>query len=175
MIPLTEKTVRASFVNASRKEASDLTLPPGFADIDWTDLEYLGWRDPKLARRAYVVVPMPDAHDPTGAHGPGPTVAGVVLRQAEASPRQRAQCTWCQDVRLPADVLFYGAKRAGAAGRNGDTVGTLVCGGFECSANVHVTPPEAYLGFDVEAARLERIASLRVRAAGFVENVRRAS
>ncbi|KPG83533.1 FBP domain-containing protein [Frigoribacterium sp. RIT-PI-h] len=170
MIPLTEKTVRASFVNASRKEATDLTLPPGFADLDWADLEYLGWRDPKLARRAYVVVPTLDADG-----RPGPAVAGVVLRQAEASPRQRAQCTWCQDVRLPADVLFYAAKRAGAAGRNGDTVGTLVCGGFECSDNVHVLPPEAYLGFDVEAARLERIASLRVRAAGFVENVRRAS
>ena len=170
MIPLTEKTVRASFVNASRKEVSDLTLPPGFADLDWDDLEFFGWRDPKLARRAYVVVPTPGA----GADA-GLAVAGVLLRQAEASPRQRAQCTWCQDVRLPADVLFYSAKRAGAAGRNGDTVGTLVCGEFECSANVHVAPPEAYLGFDVEAARLERIASLRVRAAGFVENVRRAS
>jgi hypothetical protein len=169
MIPLTEKAVRAAFVNASRKEVSDLTLPPDFADLDWADLEYLGWRDPKLARRAYVVVPMP------GDAEPGDAVAGVVLRQAEASPRLRAQCTWCQDVRLPNDVLFYAAKRAGAAGRNGDTVGTLVCGAFECSANVHVTPPEAYLGFDVEAARLERIESLRVRAAGFVENVRRAS
>ncbi|WP_235452316.1 FBP domain-containing protein, partial [Frigoribacterium sp. Leaf8] len=103
MIPLTEKTVRASFVNASRREAADLTLPPDFADLDWTDLEYLGWRDPRLARRAYVVVPTLDADGE-----PGPAVAGVVLRQAEASPRQRAQCTWCQDVRLPADVLFYG-------------------------------------------------------------------
>jgi len=170
MIPLTEKTVRASFVNASRKEASDLTLPADVGDLDWADLVYLGWRDPKLARRAYVVVPTLDADGV-----PGPAVAGVVLRQAEASPRRRAQCTWCQDVRLPADVVFYAAKRSGAAGRNGDTVGTLVCGEFECSVNVHVAPPEAYLGFDVEAARLERIASLRVRAAGFVENVRRAS
>ena len=85
MIPLTEKTVRASFVNASRKEATDLTLPPGFADLDWADLEYLGWRDPKLARRAYVVVPTLDADG-----RPGPAVAGVVLRQAEASPDRKS-------------------------------------------------------------------------------------
>ena len=166
MIPLTEKTVRASFVNASRKEASDLTLPADVGDLEWADLEYLGWRDPKLARRPYVVVPTLDADGV-----PGPAVAGVVLRQAEASPRRRAQCTWCQDVRLPADVLFYAAKRAGAAGRNGDTVGTLICAGFECSANAHRPPPPAYLGFDVAAAVEQRVLSLRERTAGFARTV----
>ena len=35
MRPLTEKAIRESFVNASRKEVSDLTLPEGFGDIDW--------------------------------------------------------------------------------------------------------------------------------------------
>ena len=159
MLPLSEKTLRSSFVNASRKEVSDLTLPPGLDALDWDSLEFLGWRDPKLARRAYVVVPVDDR------------VVGVVLRQAEASPRARAQCTWCQDVRLPNDVVFFSAKRAGAAGRNGDTVGTLVCAEFQCSANAHVTPPEAYLGHDVEAARRERIAALRERTAGFARKL----
>ncbi|GAA0964869.1 FBP domain-containing protein [Frigoribacterium faeni] len=170
MLPLTEKTIRASFANASRRETADLTLPARFDEIDWADLEFLGWRDPKLARRAYVVVPL-GAVPETGSTADEPGLIGVVLKQAEASPRARAQCTWCQDVRLPNDVVFYSAKRAGAAGRNGDTVGTLVCADFECSANVHVAPPEAYLGFDVEAARAERIASLRDRAAGFARNV----
>ncbi|WP_460511942.1 FBP domain-containing protein [Frigoribacterium salinisoli] len=159
MLPLSEKTLRSSFVNASRKEVSDLTLPPGFDALDWDALEFVGWRDPKLARRAYVVVPV------------GERVVGVLLRQAEASPRTRAQWTWCQDVRLPVDVVFFSAKRAGAAGRNGDTVGTLVCSGFECSAHAHVTPPEAYLGHDVEATRQARVAALRERAAGFATRV----
>ena len=124
MLSLDEKTIRASFVNASRKEVSDLVLPPTFGTLDWDRLDYLGWRDPKAARRAYMVVPLDD----------GPV--GILLRQAEASPRSRAQCSWCQDVELPAEVVFYSARRAGPDGRKGDTVGTLVCGGFECSANV---------------------------------------
>jgi hypothetical protein len=159
MISLTEKAIRESFANASRKELTDLTLPAGFAEIDWSKLDYLGWRDPKYAKRAYIVVPVDDA------------VIGVVLKQADADPRRRAQCSWCQDVTLPNDVVFYGARRAGNAGRNGNTLGILVCENFECSANVRKAPPMAYLGFDVNAARTERILGLRERAAAFAAAV----
>jgi hypothetical protein len=159
MLALDQGTIRASFVNTTRKEVSDLTLPPDFAAIDWDGLDLLGWRDPKLAKRAYAVVPTPD----------GPV--GILLGRAEASPRSRAQCSWCQDVRLPNDVVLYAAKRAGAAGRKGDTVGVLVCEEFQCSVNVRRTPPVAYLGFDVEAARQERIRALRDRSAGFAAAV----
>jgi hypothetical protein len=155
VISLDEKTVRASFVNASRKEVTDITLPPSFAELDWDRLDYLGWRDPKQARRAYVVVPLPA----------GPV--GILLRQAEVAPRSRAQCSWCQDVHLPNDVLLYSARRVGAAGRNGNTVGILVCADFQCSVNVRKTPPVAYIGFDVEAAKAERMAVLRDRATTF--------
>jgi hypothetical protein len=160
MLPISEKTIRASFVNASRKETSDLTLPADFETLDWDALDFLGWRDPKSARRAYVVVPTLEGE-----------LVGVLFRQAEASPRSRAQCSWCQDVKLPNDVVFYSAKRSGPAGRNGNTVGTLVCQDFQCSANVRKTPPLAYEGFDVEAARLRRIEDLQLRAAGFATDV----
>jgi hypothetical protein len=155
MLPLDETTIRASFANASRKEVTDISLPTGFAELDWNRLDYLGWRDPRQARRAYVVVPLAD----------GPV--GILLRQAEVAPRSRAQCSWCQDVHLPNDVLLYSASRVGAAGRNGNTVGILVCADFECSTNVRKTPPVAYVGFDVEAARSARIAVLRERASAF--------
>jgi hypothetical protein len=160
MFSLTDKTIRDSFVNASRKELSDLTLPSGFAEIDWNTLDYLGWTDPKRPRRAYVVVPV------------GDEPVGVMLRQADTRPASRAQCSWCQDVQLPNDVVFFSARRAGAAGRNGDTAGTLVCSQFECSRNVRKRPAMAYIGFDVEAARLERIASLQARVASFADNIR---
>lgn len=159
MLPLDQKTISASFVNASKKEISDLTLPSGFADLDWDRLDYLGWRDPKIGKRAYVVVALDD----------GPV--GIILKQADVAPRTRAQCSWCQDVHLPNDVVLFVAKRAGAAGRNGDTVGSLVCDAFQCSANVRKSLPMAYLGFDVEAARIERIASLRQRAASFATGI----
>lgn len=160
MVPVTEKDIRAAFVNASRKEVNDLTLPAGFAALAWDKLDYLGWRDPKLARRAYVVVPTDDG------------LVGVLLRQGDATPRQRAQCSWCQDVTLPNPVAFYAAKRAGDAGRKGDTVGTLICEDFECSANVRKLPPMAYLGFDVHAAREDRIVALQLHAAAFADIVR---
>lgn len=69
-------------------------------DTQWLDLDFYGWRDPKFARRAYVVLPRLDS-EPVGA----------VLKQAEASPRSRAMCNWRQDPRLPNDVLFWSAKR----------------------------------------------------------------
>lgn len=160
MLPITETTLRASFVNASRREIGDVTLPNGFETTDWDALDYLGWRDPKIGRRAYAVVPTLDG-----------TLVGILFRQAEASPRSRAQCSWCQDVKLPNDVAFYSAKRSGKAGRNGNTVGTLVCQDFQCSRNVRKTPPLAYEGYDVEAARLQRIEDLQLRAASFAAEV----
>ena len=155
MLPLNDPTIRASFVNATRKELTELTLPPGFAELNWERLDYLGWRDPKYAKRAYIVVPMDDG------------VAGVVLKQADADPRKRAQCSWCQDITLPNDVVLYSARRVGPAGRNGNTVGTLICSDFQCSANARKLPPSAYLGFDREAARQQRIDVLRERASDF--------
>jgi len=159
LIPLTEKTIRSSFVNASRKEIADVALPLDFADTKWDELDYFGWRDRKLPRRSYVVVELDGE------------AVGFVLRQAEASTRARPQCSWCQDVNLTNEVVFFSAKRAGQSGRNGDTVGTLVCANFGCSAIVRKRPPVAYIGFDVDAARTERVEELRERSRSFARAV----
>jgi hypothetical protein len=159
MLPLTDARIRASFVNASVRERAALTLPPGFAELDWDRLDFLGWRDPKLPLVAYAVAETAD----------GPV--GVMLKRAEGRLRSRPQCSWCEDVHLPNDVLFYVARRAGQAGRRGDTVGTLACADFQCSRNVRKLPPVAYLGFDVEAARERRIEALRQNVAGFLRAV----
>lgn len=159
MIPLTEQLIRASFVNASRKEVADVSFPLDFADVDWGRHDYYGWRDRRIARRGYAVVELDGR------------VVALLLRQSGTQPRSRPQCSWCQDVELTNEVVFYSAKRAGDAGRKGDTVGTLVCADFGCSANVRKKLPIAYLGFDVEAARRERIAVLGERARGFATSV----
>lgn len=169
MLPLTDKTIRASFANASRKEVADLTLPTGFDDLDWESLDFLGWRDPKMPKRAYAIVRLPGTG---GADGSTDSrVIGVLFRQGDAAPGARAQCTWCQDVTLPNEVVFYSAKRSGASGRNGNTIGTLVCADFQCSTNARRLPPEAYLGFDADAARDEQVERLRVRVAAFAESL----
>ncbi|WP_336502526.1 FBP domain-containing protein [Microbacterium paraoxydans] len=159
MRPIDERALRASFRNASRKEISDITLPPGFAETDFDRLDYLGWVDPKLPRRSYVVTWIDD--EPVG----------VVLQRAEQRLLARAQCSWCEDVTLRNDVQLYVARRAGAAGRKGDTVGVLACAEFGCNVAVRTLPPLAYPGYDREFAREMRILRLQEHVTGFVREV----
>ncbi|WP_438353025.1 FBP domain-containing protein [Microbacterium sp. CJ88] len=154
----TPERVRASFTNVSMRERAAITLP----DLDSFDperAEFLGWRDRKYPNLGYVVVDLDG------------DLVGVALRQSDASPRSRPQCAWCADVTLPNDVVFFSARRSGRAGRNGDSIGTLVCAQFECPVNVRRRPPSAYLGFDVDAARERRIAALGDNVRGFVREV----
>jgi hypothetical protein len=164
MTPFTlpEAQLRASFINASQRERAAIVPPAAdaLARLDWTAIDYLGWRDRKQPQLGYVIA------DVNGEP------VGLMLRQAEAKTRSRPQCSWCDDVTLPNDVVFFGAKRAGRAGRNGDTVGALVCDGFQCSANVRRLPPLAYTGFDRDAARQQRIKSLRMHVRAFALAVR---
>ena len=160
MRPLTDAQIRASFLNASRSERKNLTLPPAFDDLEWDRLDFLGWRDPKLPNVGYVVLDLDG--DPVG----------LLMRQADTRTRTRPQCSWCSDVTLPNEVVLYTTRRAGDAGRRGDTVGTLICENFECPQNVRRLPPSAYLGFDREAARDRRIETLREHVENFVRDVR---
>jgi hypothetical protein len=65
MRPLTEQQVRRSFVNCSKGEANGLALPKGFDDLNWAELEVLGWRDPKAPLRGYLV--LEDDDEPLGS------------------------------------------------------------------------------------------------------------
>lgn len=159
MHPIAAELLRDSLLNASKRERSSLLLPD-LTSVPWDRLDYLGWRDAKQPLLGAVVAEVDGSP------------AGVLLRQAERTPRSRAQCSWCEDVQLPNDVVFFSAKRAGEAGRRGDTVGILVCANFECSANVRRLPPLAYTGFDREAERRRRIAALRDHVAAFIRAVR---
>lgn len=159
MHSITEKQIRTSFVNSTLRERKELLLPENFETLDWDNLDFLGWRDRKVPSMGYVFTEIDD--EPVG----------VVLKQSDGVTRARPMCNWCEDVRLPNDVVFFGARRAGKGGRNGNTVGTLVCAEFQCSANVRELPPLAYEGFDREAARDERIEALRLNVYAFVSAV----
>lgn len=159
MHAFSESAIRGSFVNASLRERKNLQLPAPIDQIEWDRLDYLGWRDRKSPQLGYVVVDLDGSP------------VGMLTRQAEARPRSRAQCSWCEDVQLPNDVVLLSTQRAGAAGRNGNTLGALVCENFECSANVRRRPALAYVGFDLEAERERRIASLQERVTAFALRV----
>lgn len=165
MNPLTEQQIRSCFVNATRREAAQATLP----DLDaqrWDRLDYLGWRDRKAPLSSYVVLEVD-----------GETV-GMLLRSTDRrSYRRKAVCAWCEDVVVTDDVTLYVARRAGAAGRKGDTVGTLICTDFLCSQNVRRTPTRSEAGNASEEERAlivgRRTAGLRERSLRFATEVLR--
>lgn len=164
MNPLTESEIRRAFVNASRREAREVDLPD-LGALPWGDLDYLGWRDPKRPLNGYVVLELDDA----------PTA--VLLRAADASRRTRAAtiCSWCQDVVETDDVGLFSARRAGPAGRRGNTIGTLICTDFGCSRHVRRSPTVSEV-FSDDAADKElfiqrRIEGLRERSEHFIRQV----
>lgn len=159
MHAFSESAIRGSFINATLRERTNLHLPAPVDQLAWDDLEFLGWRDRKSPNLGCIVADLDG--EPVG----------MLTRQAEARPRARAQCSWCEDVQLPNDVVLFSTKRSGAAGRKGDTLGALVCANFECSTNVRRRPALAYVGFDVDAERERRIAALREHVEAFARKV----
>jgi FBP C-terminal treble-clef zinc-finger len=168
MNPLTPQQIRSSFVNASRREAAQAT-PPDLSALRWDRLDYLGWRDPKRPLLSYVVIELDDS--PTG----------ILLRASDPKLRRRgaAMCTWCEDVIETDDVALYVARRAGAAGRRGNTLGTMICTEFRCSANVRRKPTASEIYSDDPAEREQfvqrRIDGLRERSRRFARQVPDAS
>lgn len=160
MLAISAADIRASFINTSRSERSAIPLPPDIDSLAWDAIDYLGWRDPRQPFVGYVIAELDGSH------------VGLLLRQTESRPIGRTQCAWCADVHLPNEVVMFATKRAGSAGRRGDTVGTLICSQFECSANVRRPQPPAYVGFDVEAARERRIRVLQENVDAFVRGIR---
>ncbi|KSU56581.1 MULTISPECIES: FBP domain-containing protein [unclassified Gordonia (in: high G+C Gram-positive bacteria)] len=159
MHSLSDSQIRSSFVNASLRERKSVTLPPDFDELDWERLDFVGWRDPKLPMVGYLVIPADDG------------VVGIMLRLGGRQPRNRPLCSFCEDVQLPNEVAFFSAKFAGAAGRKGNTVGTLICSNFECSTNVRAKPSAIFASDDVETVRQQRIQALRTHLAGFAQRV----
>jgi hypothetical protein len=166
--PLTEAEIRRSFVNCSRGEAKALTLPRGFDELPWDELEMLGWRDPKAPLRGYVVL------EGYGDSGDGEQPVGIAVRAAESrmSSRTAAMCLLCQTGQSGDAVSLFTARRTGEAGRNGNTVGTYMCADLACSRRVRTDIPPWLLERDPAEVVAERAAELRERVRGFVAAVR---
>ncbi|MFG1912427.1 FBP domain-containing protein [Kribbella sp. NPDC048928] len=123
MEPLSADDIRRSFVNSTKSQVKALTLPQNFAELPWESLDFLGWRDPKAPNRGYLVVRR-DAE-----------VTGIaVTTQASGKARRFAGlCDLCNTTHHVSDVALFAAKRAGSAGRAGNTVGTYICADLACS------------------------------------------
>ncbi|KJY42325.1 FBP domain-containing protein [Streptomyces sp. NRRL B-1568] len=123
MEPLGENDIRASFVNCSKGEARRISLPRGLAELPWADLDFLGWRDPGAPDRGYLV---------TERAG---ELVGITLRVPQSGPRSMAKttlCALCLTGHVGSGVSLLAARRVGAAGREGNTVGAYMCTDLAC-------------------------------------------
>jgi hypothetical protein len=100
-----------------------MTLPAGFDELPWPSLDYLGWRDAKAPARAYIVVPRDSG------------LTGIALNTAATGKPRRGTglCDLCHTAHQVTDVALFAARRAGAAGKAGNTVGTYICADLACS------------------------------------------
>ena len=157
MQELNEKLVRTSFVNASKREVADITFPVNFDSIEWETQDYFGWRDPRLPKRAYAVIPQSDG-----------TIASILLMRSAGGANAHAQCSWCQDVNLPNPVVLYGAKRPKNVKSTYSSIATLICEDFQCSRNSRSVIPMDYEGFDPDLIRNNQVKKLKERSAAFL-------
>ena len=146
MIPLTDAIIRSSIVNASKGAAHRAHLPD-LSRVNWDELDYLGWQDPRRPLQHYVVL------ETDGE------VRGLMLRGTGQRPPRKLLCAWCQDVVDGNGAATFVAPLAGSSGRRGNTI-----------------PPTSFEMRTEDAALLahyrdQRIAGLRERSAAFVQAV----
>ena len=123
MEPLSADQIRRSFVNSTKSQVKAIVLPPKFTELPWESLDFLGWRDGKAPNRGYLVVRRDDS------------VTGIaVSTQTSGAPRRFAGlCDLCNTAHHVSDVALFAARRAGTAGREGNTVGMYICADLACS------------------------------------------
>ena len=162
MRALTEDAVRGSFVNATEAELDRLELPWWFGATLWDSLDYLGWTDPALPERGYLVT-----HTSFG-------LVGAILRLPKTRPQgRRTLCNFCWTQHAGGGALLMVARRAGRAGLNHNTVGTYVCADLACAVRARSEIPPWLRERDPEEVAAERTAELEQRVHGFLDAVLR--
>jgi treble-clef zinc-finger protein len=163
METLDETDIRASFVNCSKSETKRINLPKPLADQPWADLDFLGWRDPGAPDRGYIVVDH------------GGRLVGVTLRSPQGVHRSFTKttvCSLCVTSHPGTGVCLLAAPRAGAAGRQGNTVGAYMCADLACSLYVR-GKKETGLGarFEEDLPLQAKIDRTLTNLASFVDRV----
>ncbi|MFJ7343137.1 FBP domain-containing protein [Streptomyces sp. NPDC101110] len=162
MQPLTEQDVRASFINCSKGEAKRLAVPRDLDERPWDDLDFLGWRDPGAPDRSYLVTER------------GGRLVGLSMRfqAAQRGFLHRSMCSLCLTTHPRGGVSLMTARKAGPAGREGNSVGAYMCTDLACSLYVRgKKAPEAGSRFEESLTVDEQIARTRSLLSAFLDKV----
>jgi hypothetical protein len=162
MRPLTEQDIRTSFVNCSKGEAKRLAVPRDLDERPWDDLDFLGWRDPGAPDRSYLV---------TERDG---RLTGVAFRfpSAQRGFLHRSMCSLCLTTHRGGGVSLMTARKAGAAGREGNSVGVYACTDLACSLYVRGKKvPDTGVRFEESLTLGEQIARTTGNLSAFLDKL----
>ncbi|MFF9391659.1 FBP domain-containing protein [Streptomyces griseoluteus] len=162
MRPLTEQDIRTSFVNCSKGDAKRLAVPRDLTERPWDDLDFLGWRDPGAPDRSYLVLER------------GTALVGIALRcpTVRRGFQHRSMCSVCLTTHRGGGVSLMTARKAGAAGREGNSVGVYMCADLACSLYVRGKKvPESGSRFEESLTTEEQIARAGGNLNAFVDRL----
>ncbi|QOV40542.1 FBP domain-containing protein [Streptomyces ferrugineus] len=162
MRSLTEQDIRNSFINCSKGEAKRLPLPRDLGERPWDDLDFLGWRDPGAPDRSYLV---------TEREG---RAVGVTFRfpSSQRGFLHRSMCSLCLTTHPGGGVSLMTARKAGPAGREGNSVGLYICTDLACSLYVRGKKvPESGGRFEESLTPAEQIARTTGNLAAFLDKL----
>jgi hypothetical protein len=166
MEPISEAEIRRSFINCSKGDATRVKLPPDFADTPWADLDFFGWIDPGAPLRAAIAVPGPEG------------LRTLMLRRADRGSgsggvSRSSMCQVCLTSHAAGGVSLFTAARAGASGRNGNSLGEYLCSDLACSLYLRgKRQPRLRLVKYVETLGVdEKIERAMTKLGGFVQRV----
>ena len=158
MQALTEDDTRAFLINVDDDDRRLLTVPADFLFVDWDHIDFYAWRDPHTRGRGYVFVEQDGR------------VVGVMVRAAQQTSSARAaMCNLCHTMQPAEQVTLCSARKAGEAGRRGNSVGTYICADLSCHENVRLAAPLA--PNELRASVDRRIDGTRQRVEAFVASV----
>ncbi|MFF1279750.1 FBP domain-containing protein [Streptomyces sp. NPDC058299] len=162
MRPVTEPDIRDSFINCSKGEAKRLAVPRDLGERPWADLEFLGWRDPGAPDRSFLVTERDDR------------LIGVTLRYP-ASQRgflHRSMCSLCLTTHPGGGVSLMTARKAGTAGREGNSVGLYMCTDLACPLYVRGKKvPDSGARFEESLTVEEQIARMTGNLSAFLDKL----
>jgi len=162
MRALTEQEIRNSFVNCSKGEAKRLAIPRDLDERPWDDLDFLGWRDPGAPDRSYLVT------EHAGR------LFGVTLRfpSSQRSFLHRSMCSLCLTTHRGGGVSLMTARKAGAAGRDGNSIGVYMCTDLACSLYVRGRKiPDSGSRFEESLTVEEQITRTRGLLSAFLDKL----
>jgi hypothetical protein len=162
MKAVTERDIRASFINCSKGEAARLAVPRDLDALPWDDLDFLGWRDPGAPDRSCLV---------TERAG---ELVGVCLRfpSSQGGFLRRSMCSLCLTTHPGSGVSLMTARKAGTAGREGNSVGVYMCADLACSLYVRGKKvPDSGSRFEESLTMEEQIARTVGNLSAFLEKL----